>query len=122
MRDVVVILALKLMIFYSLNAFSFQERSFLDTITHLPMFLLLQSIAPGFLLLSPFVPLDQVPFPFPIAIVFASLVVLLLALFHWLLVIYLTRHAIRTRSLLAIVSLLAELGLTSFGAVSLALT
>jgi len=122
LRDVAVLIALELAIFYLLNTFSFQERSLLNAITYLPMFLLLQSIAPGFLLLTPFIPLDQIPLPFPITILLAFFVVLIIALFHWRLLIYLTHHVVRTRSFFAIVSLFAELGLTSFGAVSLALT
>ncbi len=116
------ILTLELVIFFLLGLFSIKDGGLSNFIVYLPVFLLLQSIAPGFLLLTPVIPLDQLPLLFPLALIFAALIILMFALLHWALMVYFVRYAFQKRSFLATVPLVAYLGLTSVAAVHLALT
>jgi hypothetical protein len=118
-RDLVVLLLLEVIMFALL---SLQEAFTPYTLSILPGFLLMQSVAPGFLLLSPFVPLDRLPLPLPVVVIGALVVIVVCALVHWAVAIYLVRRSIRDRSALAFIALILELGATTFGGLFIAAT
>jgi hypothetical protein len=118
-RDLVVLLLLEVIIFALV---AFQDNLTFYTLVSLPGFLLMQSVAPGFLLLNPFVPLERLPLPLPVVVIGALVVVVICALVHWAVAVYLVRRSIRDRSAWAFIALLLELGATTFGGLFLAAT
>jgi hypothetical protein len=116
-RDLVVLLLLEVIIFALV---SFQDDFTLYTLSSLPGFLLMQSVAPGFFLLSPFVPLDRLPVPLPVVVIVALVVIVICAFVHWAVAVYLVRRSIRDRSALAFIAVILELGATTVGGLFLA--
>jgi len=118
-RDLVFLLLLEIIIF---GFVSFQDGFTSYTLSSFPMFLLLQSFVPGSLVLSPFVPLDRLPLALPVVVVGALVIVVICAVVHWAVAVYLVQRSTRDGSVLAFVLLVLMLGSTTFGALFLAAT
>jgi hypothetical protein len=91
-------------------------------LTHLPAFLLLQSVAPGLLLLSPLAPWNQLSLPWPVLACVGLIITVMCAFLHWAAIVYLAHRSIRDRSVSAFGVLSLELAATSWGAIIIAAT